>query len=398
MDINREILRISKDIFEDTVTWRRHLRMYPELSGQEYKTAEFVAKKLREFGVDEVIEGFAGSTAVVGIIEGSEKKEVALRADMDALAGEDRIEKPYASRVPGVAHLCGHDAHTAMLLGAAKALVEIKSYLKGSVKLIFQPCEERSECSGARFLIENGVLTPETKAIFGLHVSPELKTGAVGIKKGVVLASADFFNVRVEGKSAHASKPHKGRDPIVAACEMVSSIYHVVSRFIDPLEPAVISVGKIAGGYAENVIPDSVEFEGTYRALSGNVRKLIARKMEEIVKGLAVAYGVEASLTIKEGNPPLMNDDRLIELVKKISIDMFSKEGVVELERPSMGGEDFAFYLEKIPGVFIRLGTGNKEKGTTYPLHSSKFDIDEDALWVGTALYSAFAVSFLMSL
>ncbi len=383
----KEILKRAFSIKDDIVAWRRHIHMYPELSGREFNTAEFVAEKLKEFGVDDVVENFAESTAVIGLIRGEGERTVALRADMDALPTVELTGKPYASRIEGVMHSCGHDAHTAMLLGAAKLLVEMKSLLKGNVKLIFQPCEERHDCKGAKYLVENGVLeNPKVFAIFGLHVFPDLPTGYIGTKPGPLLASSDVFRVKIIGRSSHASRPHQGIDPIVISAQAINSLHHIVSRYIDPLDPAVLTVGRINGGFAENIIPDEVFFEGTVRTLSREVRRKIPQLIESCLDGVVSAYGGKYEFEWEEGTPPLINDPGLTRFILERLRELLGRDRIVELEKPTMGGEDFSVYLERVPGVFIRLGTGNEEKGTTYPLHNSRFDIDEDALPVGTAV------------
>ncbi|RUM90257.1 MAG: amidohydrolase [Thermovibrio sp.] len=397
MELGEIILKNSEEIKEEVTSWRRHIHMYPELSGREFNTAEFVSNKLREFGVDEVIENFADSTAVVGLIKGKkEGKTVALRADMDALPTEEKTGKTYSSKVKGIMHSCGHDAHTAMLLGAAKVLCQLKSYIKGNVKLIFQPCEERHDCKGAKWLVKNGVLeNPKVSAIFGLHVYPELPTGFVGTRPGGLLASSDVFRVRIKGRSSHASRPHLGIDPVVVASQAISSLHHIVSRYVDPLEPAVLTIGRIKGGFAENVIPDEVYFEGTVRTLSIKMRENFPKLIERVLSGVTSAYGGDYEFKFEEGTPPLINDQETTKFTLLKMIELLGSERVVVLEKPSMGGEDFSVYLQYVPGTFIRLGTGNEEKGTTYPLHNSKFDIDEDALPVGVAVETYLAVKWL---
>ncbi|WP_456436168.1 M20 metallopeptidase family protein [Thermovibrio ammonificans] len=396
-ELKELILRSSLEIKEELIRWRRHIHMYPELSGREFNTAEFVAEKLKSFGVDEVIENFAGSTAVVATVKGEKPGGcVALRADMDALPTEEKTGKPYASRIKGVMHSCGHDAHTAMLLGAAKVLCKLRKEFKGSVKLIFQPCEERHDCKGAQWLVEHGVLeNPRVEAIFALHVYPELPTGYVGTRFGPMLASADVFKVVVKGKSTHASRPHQGIDPVLIAAQTVNTLHHVVSRYVDPLEPAVLTVGKIRGGFAENIIPDEVEFEGTVRTLSHQVRDRIPKQMEQAVKGIAAAYGGECEFEFQWGTPPLINDKETTAFAVEKMKELLGDERVVILEKPSMGGEDFSVYLKEVPGTFIRLGVRNEEKGTVYPLHNSRFDIDEDALPIGTAVEAYLAIAWL---
>ena len=394
--MKEKILSLSKEIEKEVISWRRHIHMHPELSGEEFKTAKFVAEKLREFGVDEVIEGFAGSTAVVGLIRGRGDKTVALRADMDALPTFERTGKPYASRVEGLMHSCGHDAHTAMLLGAAKVLTSLKESLAGNVKLIFQPCEERHDCKGAKWLVDNGVLeNPKVSAIFALHVFPELPSGFVGTKPGPFLASSDVFRIKIKGKSTHASRPHQGIDPVVMAAQAVNTLHHIVSRYVDPLEPAVLTIGKIEGGFAENIIPDEVRMEGTVRTLSEEVRKSIPKLMRKALWGITTAYGGAYEFDFEYGTPPLINDRETTQFAIEKMGELLGRERVVILEKPTMGGEDFSVYLERVPGTFIRLGVRNEEKGAVYPLHNSKFDIDESALSVGVAVESYLACEWL---
>ncbi len=397
LNLKELIKRASWQLKDEVVSWRRHIHMYPELSGREFNTAEFVADKLREFGVDEVIEDFADSTAVVGIIRGKgEGETVALRADMDALPTEEKTGKPYASKVKGVMHSCGHDAHTAMLLGAAKVLCEVRDYIKGNVKLIFQPCEERHDCKGAKWLVEHGVLeNPKVSAIFALHVFPELPVGYVGTKEGPFLASSDVFRVKVIGKSTHASRPHQGVDPVIMAAQSINALHHIVSRYLDPLEPAVLTIGKIQGGFAENIIPDEVEFDGTIRTLSNEVRERIPELIERALSGITSAYGGSYFFKFEEGTPPLINHPETTRFAVEKMGELLGKEKVVILERPTMGGEDFSVYLQHVPGTFIRLGVRNEEKGIVYPLHNSKFDIDEDALPVGVAVEAYLALTYL---
>ena len=394
-----KVLSLAEELKDEVIEWRRYIHMYPELSGREFNTAEFVAERLREFGVDEVIENFAGSTAVVGLIRG--KKDgptVALRADMDALPTEEKTGKPYASKIKGVMHSCGHDAHTAMLLGAAKLLCQMRDRIHGSVKLIFQPCEERHDCKGAKWLVENGVLeNPKVSAIFALHVFPELPSGVVGTKPGPFLASSDVFRVRIKGKSTHASRPHQGIDPVVISAQAVNTLHHIVSRYVDPLEPAVLTIGKIEGGFAENVIPDEVRFEGTIRTLNHEVRERIPKLMEKALWGITTAYGGAYEFEFEEGTPPLINDEKTTLFAIGKMRELLGEDRVVLLERPTMGGEDFSVYLQHVPGTFIRLGIRNEEKGIVYPLHNSRFDVDEDALPVGVAVESYLALEWLLT-
>ncbi|NPA12660.1 MAG: amidohydrolase [Aquificae bacterium] len=395
-EVEKVIKKLSQEIKEDIISWRRHIHMNPELSGQEFGTAKFVADLLREFGVDEVVENFGGTTAVVGLIKGKHSETVALRADMDALPMEEKTDKPYASKVPKVMHSCGHDAHTSILLGAAKILTTLKEYLQGNVKLIFQPCEERHDCDGAKKLVEAGVLeNPKVSAIFGMHVFPDLPVGYVGTREGNFLAFSDIFRVKIKGKGTHAARPHQGIDPVLIASQVVNAMHHVVSRRVDPLEPAVLTIGKINGGFAENIIPDTVEIGGTVRAFDLELRKQFPVWIEDVVAGTTKAYGAGYEFQYEAGNPPVINDKRTTRFALSMMRQLLGDDKVVEIEKPSMGGEDFSEYLMKVPGTFIRLGVSNPEKGIKAPLHSPFFDIDEDALPIGSAVMSYLAYKWV---
>ncbi len=397
VEAKERIKKLSEEIKNELINWRRHIHMHPELSGQEYETGKFVAQKLREFGVDEVIENFAGTAAVVGLIKGKHDITVALRADMDALPMLEKRDVPYRSKIEGVMHSCGHDAHTTILLGAAKVLMEMKEHLQGNVKLIFQPCEERMDCKGAKYLIENGVLEkPDVSAIFGVHMFPELPAGKVGTRIGHFMASSDIFRVKIKGKGSHASRPHMGVDPVLIASQTINSLHHIVSRKVDPLHPAVITIGKINGGFAENIIPDEVEFSGTVRTLSIDLRDQIPKWMEHTIWGTTLAYGGAYEFKYQHGTPPVINDEKTTKFALSMMKDILGNENVVELEYPSMGGEDFGEYLLKVPGTFIRIGTRNEEKGITAPLHSPLFDIDEEVvLPTGTKVMAYLAYKWL---
>ena len=396
LEVKEKIKNLSWANKDKYIDWRRHIHMYPELSGQEIKTAKFVANKLREIGVDTVIENFGGTTAVVGLIKGKHDITVALRADMDALPMQEKRDVPYKSRIPNVMHSCGHDAHTAILLGAADVLVKMKDHLQGNVKLIFQPCEERMDCDGAKKLIEEGVLeNPKVSAIFGVHMFPELPIGKVGTRIGNFMASADIFKVRIKGKGSHASRPHMGVDPILIASQTINSLHHIVSRKVDPLHPAVLTIGKISGGFAENIIPDEVEFAGTVRTFDMELRKQIPKWMEHTIWGTTLSYGGAYEFEYTEGTPPVINDEKTTKFAISMMRDLLGKDAVVELEHPSMGGEDFGEYLLHVPGTFIRLGIRNEEKSITAPLHSSLFDIDEDVIPIGVSVMSYLAFKWV---
>ena len=397
MPVNIEkIKQTAESLKGELLSWRRHIHMYPELSGKENKTASFIVEKLRSFGIEEIYENFAGTPSVVAYIrtpKGKDKKAIGLRADIDALPIEEKNEVPYRSEVKGVMHACGHDAHTAMLLGAAKILSLYKNHLNRDVKLIFQSCEEYPPCSGAKKLVEAGVCD-DLEAIFAQHVYPELPSGTIGSRKGAMMAAADFFKIELIGKSAHASKPHMGIDPILMAAQVINSIHHIVSRKISPFEPAVITVGKIKGGYAPNQIPDEVFIEGTVRTFNEELRRNIVEWLEKAVWGTTLAYGGAYKFDYIEGYPPVINNPQMVEFGKKITLKLLGENSYVQLKEPSMGGEDFAYYLKKTKGAYFRLGTRNEEKGIIHPLHSAYFDIDEDILPIGSAFLASLALCF----
>jgi amidohydrolase len=327
----------------------------------------------------------ADTYSVVAYV-GEGEKTVGLRADIDALPIEEKNEVPYRSRVKGVMHACGHDAHTAMLLGAAKILKKLRDSgkLKNRVKLIFQSCEEYPPCSGGKRLVEAGVCD-DLDTIFAQHVYPELPSGVIGAKEGPMMAAADFFKIKLIGKSAHASKPHMGIDPILMAAQVINTVHHIVSRRVNPFHPAVITIGKIQGGYAPNQIPDEVLLEGTVRTFDEENRKNIKSWLEKAVWGITLSYGGAYEYDYIEGYPPVINDKGAVEFGKTVVEKLFGEKHFEFLKEPSTGGEDFAYYLQKVKGAYFRLGIRNEEKGIIHPLHSAYFDIDEDVLPVGAA-------------
>ncbi len=391
----KDILGMAKELSSEIIEWRRRIHMYPELGYQEYNTSKFIAEHLREWGYD-VRTGIA-ETGVVGILYGSsgksQSKTIALRADMDALPIEELNEKPYKSRIRGVMHACGHDAHVAMLLGAAKILASIREELRGNVKLIFQPAEEGG--NGALKMIEEGVLeNPKVDLIYGIHVWSSLPSGIVALKEGPLLAAVGEFKITVKGRGGHGAYPHSTIDPIVISANIIQSIQTIVSRNIDPIEPAVVSIGYIHAGKAFNIIPEQAELGGTYRYLNEKIGAIIRDRLKEIVSNTCKAYGAQYSINVEDKSPPLINDRQAVDFARKTIGEMLGEEKVTEA-KPSMGGEDFAFYTQRVPGAFIVLGTGNPEKGTDKPHHSPYFDVDEDVLYIGTAIHAALAYSYL---
>ncbi len=375
----------SRKVFPEMRAWRRHLHMYPELAFQEFESARFIAERLAEMGIN-YREGIA-KTGIVGIIEGKDPatRVVALRADMDALPIEEKNEVPYRSQNKGVMHACGHDAHTASLLGAAKILKECAEEWTGTVKLIFQPSEEKLP-GGASVMIREGVLkNPEVARIWGQHVHPPLVAGKVGMRAGPYMASADEIYLTIKGKGGHAALPQNVIDPVLISAHILLALQQIVSRKSNPLTPSVLSFGKLMAEGATNVIPDQVFLEGTFRTFDEEWRFEAHQWIEKIARDTARTMGGDCEVDIRVGYPYVHNDEALTKKSRKLAEELLGAENVVDLPQ-RMTGEDFAFYGREIPACFYRLGTGNPEKNILSPIHSPTFDIDEEALITGAAL------------
>ena len=363
---------------------RRTIHMHPELSFEEVETSRLVSEWLERFGL-QVNKGLA-KTGVVGVLKGKKPgKTVAIRADMDALPIEEATQVPYASKIKGKMHACGHDAHVVILLGVAKFFSSVKDQVKGNIKWIFQPAEEGG--GGGKIMVEEGVLeNPKVDAIFGTHVYPQLPIGKVGICEGKALAAADRFTIKIIGKGGHAASPHLAKDPVLAAGHLITQLHSIVSRNINPLDSGVITISKVSGGTAFNIIPDEVELLGTVRSLNSGVREELKLRIEQIIQGTIRSFGMDYRFDFEYGYPVLVNDREMIKLVASACSRGIGNEKVEVLE-PSMGAEDFAYYLGKVPGAFFRLGTRNEKKGIIHPYHSSLFDIDEEVLPFGVEMF-----------
>jgi amidohydrolase len=398
-DLVRRVEEAVRRVQPWVVQQRRDFHAHPELSNREERTARTVAEHLRAMGVTELRCGVARN-GVVALIRGLRSgPTVALRADMDALPIQERTGLSFASRTPNVMHACGHDTHTAMLLGAAKVLLGLRDAMPGSVKLIFQPAEEGcppGERGGAAVMIEQGVLRePEVAAVFGLHVAPDLDTGRIGCRTGSVMASVDRFRVTVRGKQSHGAMPWQGIDPVVTAAQVILALQTIVSRKIDAREPAVVTVGTVHGGRAWNIIPESVELEGTIRTLNPQVRRAVEAQFRQIVAHTAAAQGATATITAFEDYAPVVwNDPGLVRRIRPALERAFGSQNVVE-PPPMMGGEDFARYAEKVPGVFLLLGVRNAKIGAVGQLHTPNLVIDEAALPLGVKTLALLALEFL---
>lgn len=386
--LSQRIKDLAKQYAPQFVEVRHHLHAHPELSYQEFETAKFVQQQLSDYQIP--FQTMAG-TGVIGEIYGRNPnaRVVALRADLDALPIEEANDVPYRSTVPNVMHACGHDVHTTCLLGAAKILAETKDDWEGTVKLIFQPGEERNP-GGASLLIKEGVLAnPKPQCIFGLHVNPQLKAGKVSFRGGKVMASADELYITVRSKGGHAAAPHLTADTILIAAHLVVSLQQVISRNRDPLSPSVLSISSFQGGYTTNVIPSEVKLMGTFRAMDETWRwkahEIIRKHTTELVR----AMGAEADVHIDVGYPTVYNNEKLSEEARRLA-EGFMGPGNVEETEIRMGAEDFGFYSQQIPGCFFRLGTANQEQGITSGVHTPTFNIDESAIEIGMGLMALF--------
>ncbi len=381
--LKEKIKTLASRYFEKYRQVRRHLHAHPELSYQEYNTSKFVQDKLKELGISFTV---MAETGVVGIIQGrSSDRVIALRADMDALPIQEENNVPYASTVNGVMHACGHDVHTTCLLGAAEILNELKSEWDGTIKLIFQPGEEKNP-GGASILIKEGVLeNPVPQAIYGLHVNPSLETGKLSFRSGKVMASADELYITIKGKGGHAASPHQTTDTILAASHLVVALQQVVSRNNDPFSPSVLSICSFQGGHTTNVIPSEVNLKGTFRAMDEAWRFEAHKRITEIVENTAKANRAEIELKIDVGYPTVYNNPALCNHARQQGEEFIGISNVEETEL-RMGAEDFGYYSQKIPGCFFRLGTGNKEMGITSGVHTPRFDIDEKAIEIGIGI------------
>jgi carboxypeptidase Ss1 len=388
-----DFLAEAKHIEPEIIRTRRALHKHPELAYHEVKTSELVANRLVSLGVE--VKRGVGGTGVLGILKGGKTgRVVALRADMDGLPVQETSDVDFRSKTDGVMHACGHDTHTAMLLGAARLLSEHRRELYGTVKFLFQPAEEHGGRGGAMPMIKDGAMRdPKVDFVFGLHIEATRRSGEFGVRGGAIAAAPDTFKVRILGRGGHGSAPHETVDPVYVAAHVILAIQGVSARMIDPVRPFVITIGAVHSGTKENIIPDVATLDGTIRTLDEATRKLAKKKVEEVAKGVCRTFGAGAEVEFeKDAYPVTVNDPETTE--KVVGVLRRIPGTRVRRVEAMLGGEDFSRFLQKAPGTFYFLGSRNPEKGCVYPNHSSKFKVDEDVLKFGAASLAMLAFEF----
>lgn len=386
-DLRRVIQQKAETHFDYMVQTRRFLHKNPEISFKEHDTTDYILHELKKLGIEthRPLE-----TGCVGIIEGEKKSDrvIALRADIDALAMDEEgdAKQAFISERAGAAHCCGHDAHTANLLGAANILSEMQQEIEGKVILIFQPGEETLP-GGGRLLTETGFLQEQgVQAIFGLHTNPDYAPGQIAVKPGPLMARPDEFEITIKGVGGHAATPHLTADPIVMMGQVISQFQTIVSRSIDPTDPAVVTIGRVRGGTTYNVIPSKAELIGTVRTFSQENAYRVRDRMEQILKGITEPAGGGYEFQFNEGYPAVINDEKLTKMLTESAKSVLGSDGVIELRKPIMAGEDFAFYQQEFPGAFFFLGSGSKEADSKWSWHHPRYNIDERCMLTGSAL------------
>ena len=384
---------MAENIENELIDIRRDLHENPELGFNLFRTSQ----KVKEFLSREGIEFYeVAQTGICAIIRGKGEKTIALRADMDALPLEDKKVCHYSSKMKGKMHACGHDAHTTILLGAAKILNSMRNEIPGNVKLFFEPAEETT--GGAPLMIKEGVLdNPNVDAVIGLHVEEWLEAGTVGLKRGVAYAASNPFTIKIIGKGGHGASPHMTIDPIVIASNVIISLQNIVSREIPPTDPAVITIGSIHGGTAQNIIPEEVIISGIIRTMKSEHREYIKTRLIQVVEGIVSSMRGKCEISIEESYPCLYNNDKLAGLFESKASEVVGEDNVYKLVQPTMGVESFAYFSMERPALFYFLGSGNKEMGIVNPAHGSLFDIDERCLSIGVAMQCKLAYEFLLN-
>jgi len=390
----QRILAAARDLLPWLIDIRRDFHQHPELGLEEHRTAARVSELLSGLAIEH--RSGVAQTGVLGWIEGAAPgPTVALRGDMDALPLQDAKQVPYRSQVPGKMHACGHDVHTTILLGAARLLAAHRDELRGTVKLFFQPAEET--VGGARMMIEEGVLeNPRVDAVFGLHVDPALTVGEVGVRYGQRNASSDDILITIHGRSAHGAYPATGVDAVVVAAHVVAALQSIVSRNLDARRSAVLTIGTIQGGTQGNIVASRVEMVGTVRTLEPEIRELVLRRAREIAEGVAAGFGAHAEVVIRPSYDPLINHDPMVDVVRHNAVRLLGEDKVQIVPRPSLGVEDFAFYVSHVPGAFYALGVRDPASDVIHPVHNELFDVDESSIAIGVTLQVLNALSILL--
>ncbi len=391
MNRKERVHQLARQYFEDIVAIRRDIHMHPEIGFEVERTAGIAAREMEKLGLE--VRTGVGKTGVVADlnIPGATRR-IALRADMDALPMQELGNPPYKSRIDGKAHMCGHDAHTAMLIGAARILTTLREELSAGVRFIFQPNEENIP-GGAPAMIADGCLEGVDE-IFGLHVWPLHPTGTISICNGPALGQPDVFEIEIKGIGGHAAVPHKTVDPIVIGAQFVSNLQSIVSRNVDPLESAVVSVTQFHAGSTHNVIPENARIVGTVRTFDKSIQREIRHRLKSLLAALTAAHGAEYAFNYEEGYPVCYNHEQSVHKALEASREIVGEDKVIFPGTPVLGGEDFAYYTEKIPGCFIFLGIRNEQKGTVYMCHDPRFDVDEEAMIYGMALHATLALQY----
>ncbi|WP_373898593.1 M20 family metallopeptidase [Haloimpatiens sp. FM7315] len=387
MSLFEKVLEIKDEIIQ----FRREFHMYPELDFDLPRTFNVIKTFLDREGIE---YSKTAKNGLCAIIRGNGEKTIAIRTDMDALPIQDKKLCDYASKIEGKMHACGHDAHMAIAMGAAKILNSMKDELKGNVKILFEPAEETT--GGAKVMIKEGVLeNPHVDAVIGLHVEEWLPKGKIGIKKGVVNAASNPFTIKIIGKGGHGASPNYTVDPIVISANVINALQTIISREISPTDPGVITIGSIHGGTAQNIIPEEVEISGIMRTMKKEQRAYVIKRFKEIVEGIVTSMRGSCKIDIEESYPNLYNDDMLFEVCKKTVLKNLGENALEILDAPSMGVESFAYFSLERKSVFYYLGCGNDKKGIKNPAHSSLFDIDEDCIPYGIAMHCGLVLEYL---
>ncbi|WP_036601552.1 M20 metallopeptidase family protein [Olivibacter sitiensis] len=393
MILKERIMNLATSLYEEVVAHRQHIHAHPELSFEEYNTAAYIRQQLHDMGIEPLT---MANTGVVALIKGAKPSEevIALRADIDALPIQEVAGREYGSKNTGIMHACGHDVHSSSLLGTAKILQALKNEFAGTVKLIFQPGEEKLP-GGASILIKEGVLeNPKPASILGQHVLNILPVGKVGFRSGKYMASTDELYVTVRGRGGHGAQPQQNVDPIVITANIITALQQIVSRMADPKMPTVLSFGRIEGLGATNVIPDEVKLQGTFRTFDETWRAEAHRRMKKLAEGMAESMGATCEFEVRKGYPFLTNEPALTAQCRSFAEEYLGEENIVDLDL-WMAGEDFAYYSQVVDACFYRLGIRNEERGITSPVHTPNFDIDESALKLSTGLMAYMALKKL---